>query len=570
MPRLIPENPSFPQDRDAEKKVWTALKDQLPPDAVLIHGLRIVDRAEDREGDLVVLWPGNGIAVIEVKGGHITAKPDGTFSQRGSDGHVKHIDPIDQARLAMYTIQKWLNRNTSIRAHYNYTFMAALPFTTFNSNWRSKLAERNQIIDQGDLVKAASQVREALANNAGRAVAPDAFTVEQIVNALETEVLDAHNPVHLAELLDQRTRYVESLLRENSAKLAFVDGVRRFEVVGPAGTGKTAMAIELAHRLTERGERVLFMCYTALLAAHLRHLEEDRPRESRIAAIQTLHGLGTKWGIRVPQEPNPDFWEVECPQLIKQAAQAAPESERFDAIVVDEAQDFSPLWWDTVQSLLRDPANGRIHVFSDTGQTLYDRPGGVPFDVVPLRLHVNLRNTQEIGIAANRFTDTPAPCIGPDGPEIMLCEVPEGASVTKAGDTIAAAMLNVYRPQDVALITTYNRHPEHRALEKIGRDHYLRQYWQGEDIFYSTVMKFKGLERHCVVLVVNGFLDVNRAREILYVGLTRAQDLLVLVSHRSTIEPHLTADFIEQLESHRLDLEPNEYEYDTEHVDFSR
>ena len=36
---------------------------------------------------------------------------------------------------------------------------------------------------------------------------------------------------------------------------------------------------------------------------------------------------------------------------------------------------------------------------------------------------------------------------------------------------------------------------------------------QQTDIFYSTVMKFKGLERHCVVLVVNGFVHPEKARE---------------------------------------------------------
>jgi hypothetical protein len=62
---------------------------------------------------------------------------------------------------------------------------------------------------------------------------------------------------------------------------------------------------------------------------------------------------------------------------------------------------------------------------------------------------------------------------------------------------------------------------------------------------------FKGLERPAVVLAVKGFRDEERAREMLYVGLSRARDLLVVcgdlelirrvggdaVAHRLTASP---------------------------------
>ncbi len=46
--------------------------------------------------------------------------------------------------------------------------------------------------------------------------------------------------------------------------------------------------------------------------------------------------------------------------------------------------------------------------------------------------------------------------------------------------------------------------------------------------FYGHVLGFKGLERPAVVLAINGFRDEARAREMLYVGLSRARDLLVV------------------------------------------
>ncbi len=43
------------------------------------------------------------------------------------------------------------------------------------------------------------------------------------------------------------------------------------------------------------------------------------------------------------------------------------------------------------------------------------------------------------------------------------------------------------------------------------------------------MLGFKGLERSVVVLAVNGFKDVERAKEMLYVGLSRARTLLLVV-----------------------------------------
>jgi ATP-dependent exoDNAse (exonuclease V) alpha subunit len=47
-------------------------------------------------------------------------------------------------------------------------------------------------------------------------------------------------------------------------------------------------------------------------------------------------------------------------------------------------------------------------------------------------------------------------------------------------------------------------------------------------VFYGHVLGFKGLERPAVVLAVNGFKDPLRAKEMLYVGLSRARTQLVV------------------------------------------
>ena len=48
-----------------------------------------------------------------------------------------------------------------------------------------------------------------------------------------------------------------------------------------------------------------------------------------------------------------------------------------------------------------------------------------------------------------------------------------------------------------------------------------------DEVFYGTVMGFKGLERPVVVLAVDGFHD-GVARDVMYAGLSRARDRLVV------------------------------------------
>lgn len=70
MPRRIPAKPDVPEGHYAEKKVWDALSEQLPDEAVLSHGQRFQERRQEYEADLIVAVPGAGWAghVLGFKG----------------------------------------------------------------------------------------------------------------------------------------------------------------------------------------------------------------------------------------------------------------------------------------------------------------------------------------------------------------------------------------------------------------------------------------------------------------------------------------------------------------------
>ncbi len=118
---------------------------------------------------------------------------------------------------------------------------------------------------------------------------------------------------------------------------------------------------------------------------------------------------------------------------------------------------------------------------------------------------------------------------GGDGPEVTYipCSVEDAL---EAADDAVDALLEDWRPEDVALLTTGARHDEQVARqEMLGQDGYWDTFWDADQVFYGHVLGFKGLERRVVVLCANEPEVRDRSRERLYVGLSRATEKLVVV-----------------------------------------
>jgi superfamily I DNA/RNA helicase len=120
----------------------------------------------------------------------------------------------------------------------------------------------------------------------------------------------------------------------------------------------------------------------------------------------------------------------------------------------------------------------------------------------------------------------------------------------EAGDDAVEALLEEgRRPGDIALLTTGPRHLEQRARqEMLGQDAYWETFWDADQVFYGHVLGCKGLERRAVVLCVNA-KTTDRAREMLYVGMSRATDQLVVVG-----DPHFIREIGGDQVAHRLGI----------------
>ncbi len=70
------------------------------------------------------------------------------------------------------------------------------------------------------------------------------------------------------------------------------------------------------------------------------------------------------------------FWNSVAPEALMQACDGLGPEHKFDAVVVDEGQDFRELWWTSLEAVFRDPdAKGCYYVFYDPRRNQYvDKP----------------------------------------------------------------------------------------------------------------------------------------------------------------------------------------------------
>lgn len=101
-----------------------------------------------------------------------------------------------------------------------------------------------------------------------------------------------------------------------------------------------------------------------------------------------------------------------------------------------------------------------------------------------------------------------------------------------AGDCADALIEEGWATNQIALLATMHRQPVHQEhFENSTMADYWREFHDDDAEFYGQVLGFKGLDRYVIILCVDGFRDMSRADEQLYVGLSRARSLLIVVGH---------------------------------------
>lgn len=147
----------------------------------------------------------------------------------------------------------------------------------------------------------------------------------------------------------------------------------------------------------------------------------------------------------------------------------------------------------------------------------------------------SLRNTKQIHESFGPLAPSRMYSRGGDGPGVRFVASTQEDAIEAADDAVDALLDAGWEPCNVALLTTGHRHPvQVERTDFHDQEGYWRTYWD-DDVFYGHVLGCKGLERRAVVLCLNEDGARDRARERLYVGMSRATDELVVVGDPETV-----------------------------------
>jgi hypothetical protein len=186
---------------------------------------------------------------------------------------------------------------------------------------------------------------------------------------------------------------IDALTEEQYRILTLFQNWSQVAVSGCAGSGKTLLAAEKVRRVAKDGKSILFLCHNPYLAEYVQTLVTGtgaivQDFKSWIYFLRGEHNNSLKnWSHYV--EPTDQ-------ELFEALASLIDNNYRYDAIFVDEAQDFREEWWDIINEALLDKAKSILWIFHDDNQSLLHRQLKYPVLESPITLTTNCRNSGNI------------------------------------------------------------------------------------------------------------------------------------------------------------------------------
>lgn len=532
LPQEVLENPL----RFAEIKVYNLLNQVLDESFTVFYsrpwlGLTPSGAERDGECDFFVAHAEHGLLAIEVKGGSIAYDPaHERWSSTDRYGIVHSIkNPVAQARTAKHAILEKLHKSHGwhsrrVSAHHGVIF----PDCYVPAEGLGVDAPRRIVCSLDDWPNLRQWI---LARMTGGTSAGEQALGRDGVRALENLLARPFMlKTPLGHLLAEDERALESLTPQQFQILESIQDIPRAGVAGGAGTGKTVLAIEEARRFAEAGRKTLLICHSKPLSADFKR---------RVKGIQNLEAAGfhelclrlaTKAGLSFEVKDDAQFFDEVAPELLMTAIERRPDLE-YDAVIVDEGQDFRALWWIALEATVRRGEQSRLHVYYDCNQRVYERGGRPPddFHLVPIRLTRNLRNTRAIHDASMRhYVGFPIHPNHLDGVAIEAHCISEAPDVLRWIDAKVHHLTGPERLSagDIAIVTTSSELVALiRARGKVGGELITDAAAPDDEaVAVDTIRRFKGLERLAVIVIADQ--EILDAPELAYVALSRARTLL--------------------------------------------
>jgi hypothetical protein len=332
----------------------------------------------------------------------------------------------------------------------------------------------------------------------------------------------------------QRRYSLESMTRisdEQIRALRSLDINDRVLVSGVAGSGKTRLALWWAHQSARSGRNTFLSCYNVPLGQHLAAMFEHNENVVVGNFVDVISAIPGMAPLVVPGNAGTP-WYQHAP--VAHIAEHGPGlAAKFDTIIVDEGQDFFPLWFTALGTLRASGDDSRMFITADQRQAIYAQPWTPPAHYARVPLHNNLRNSRTIATLISGLGGAQAPTLAPQGPKVEIVRVGGAKERRKA---VGKAIKKVHEELEVPLSQILVLAPHRVDVEDLTSElteGYALTTWfdRTEDsVVCGTIQGTKGLERAAVILTC---MDDTLEEALVYIGASRAVTSLTIIGRES-------------------------------------
>lgn len=545
MAKMIPAIMSPAVKSPAERKIFEWFKnDPITKDWVVFHSLGIENHQTVVFGeiDFLVAASNQGVFALEVKGGRIR-REDGVWVYTDKYGieHEKVRGPFEQASEGMYSVKEELKKRSSRSTVKNTLCGYGVMFPDIEYDNTDIDVSQAQVFDKRDgqyvgryIKRLADYNKEKFKNKKVFVVYPSSDDVDDIINVLRR---DFDKAVPLSTKVEYSENAIIKLTEEQYRCIDGLRGNRRCLINGAAGTGKTILAIKNAKESIVEGKKVAFFCYNLLLEKELkRHFEKDEIVPQYVGSLtKYIENMLVDAGV-VDFNGVTDYKQFYAEELPSMALDyLAKNPVKFDKIILDEAQDLlHGNYLFVIDALLEGGLKkGQWFFFGDFKyQTIYCR--GSSYDSIydlleeetnfaAFELTVNCRNSINVQKEMNKLVKTEVEVLNKDSnmPPVKYITFDDESEIGIIETEIDKLVASGIEEKDITLLSPFKF--ERSIASKISKYKITPATNDGDNITYSTIQGFKGLENSVIML-----LDIKTYNkpDLMYVGMSRARNML--------------------------------------------
>jgi len=531
-----------------EKRIFVGLRDDpVAKNWIVLHSYTLSQHVKQEKGemDFLVMAPGLGILVVEVKSHRRVTREDGTWFL-GNDAPTTR-SPFEQAEMNRYSLKEQLKRSGwRVPPMRSVVVFTNLNFRESSQEWLPwQCIDKSQIDLHGvggSLRSSFNGMREHLKlTKRSDELLFDAEEATRLATFLRGDFEVAES---LSAITKDRFEEYHNFLEEQFEALDQLDENPRILFQGAAGTGKTLLALEVARRAVQSDKRVIVLCRNRYLSNFLR---SSLGEHENIVFCGTYHALMLKMTGYRSSADSGSWFDSELPErTIELLLEQPPGAFEFDVLVVDEAQDLASENVLTFLSLLTIVYNvTELRFFGDfVHQLLFFQDRGAKESLCAafpnmhsFYLWTNCRNREGVGDLICTLSDKKdiykrfrlkgrENCVQFHyyESEMEKIELLEGvvSDLTKSFPLGEIVVLGLKSELDPSLLSQslgnrfYSSEPEDMS--------------QRRKIFSTSARKFKGLESQAII--VHDF-GIGEDEDVIYAAVSRAVERLVLIVDRA-------------------------------------